>query len=119
MRLKKDEFVQVEEKVWVQLNDLGLASGVALYLQGVKVTKTKKLAGFNIACKWLGKSQGWVPEGGWFILTNLETLEAAITAYKKRFGIEEMFRDFKSGGYNLAEIEVSGNQLIALIIMIT
>jgi len=36
-------------------------------------------------------------EEGWFILTNLESLEAAIKAYKKRFGIEEMFRDFKRG----------------------
>ena len=43
LRLKKDEFVQVEGKIWVQLNDLGLAPGVALYLQGVKVTKKKKL----------------------------------------------------------------------------
>jgi len=32
-------------------------------------------------------------------ITNLEF--AAITAYKKRFCIEEMFRDCKSGGYNL------------------
>lgn len=39
-------------------------------------------------------------EEGWFILTNLGSLEMAITAYKKRFGIEEMFRDFKKGGYN-------------------
>jgi len=30
-------------------------------------------------------------------LSNLESLEAAIKAYKKRFGIEEMFRDFKRG----------------------
>jgi hypothetical protein len=30
----------------------------------------------------------------------LTDLQAAVDAYAKRFGIEEMFRDFKSGGYN-------------------
>jgi hypothetical protein len=34
-------------------------------------------------------------------LTNLGSLEEAIKSYQKRFGIEEMFRDLKSGGYNL------------------
>lgn len=100
LRLKKDEFVEKEEKIWVELNDLGLAPGVSFFIRGVKVTKTKKLAGFNIACKWPRKYLGWNPEEGWFILTNLESLSAAITAYKKRFCIEEMFRDFKRGGYN-------------------
>ncbi|MEG4224532.1 hypothetical protein QUA37_29165 [Microcoleus sp. Pol12A6] len=31
---------------------------------------------------------------GWFILTNLGNLSDAIAEYKKRMGIEEMFRDF-------------------------
>ena len=58
------------------------------------------------------------PEEGWFILTNLETLELAIAAYKRRFDIEEMFRDFKSGGYNLEDTKVSGERLISLILLI-
>jgi hypothetical protein len=29
----------------------------------------------------------------WFILTDLGSLSVAIAAYKKRMGIEEMFRD--------------------------
>lgn len=49
LRLKKDEFVQKSEGIWVELNDLGLAPGVSFFVQGVKVTKTKKLAGFNLA----------------------------------------------------------------------
>jgi hypothetical protein len=32
---------------------------------------------------------------------NLGTLPEAIAAYKQRMGIEEMFRDCKTGGYNL------------------
>jgi hypothetical protein len=118
LRLKKNEFVQVQNKIWMQLNDLGLAPGIAFYLQGVKVTKTKGkgFACFNIACKWRRKYFD-TPQEGWFILSNLSSLSAAITAYKKRFCIEEMFRDFKSGGYNLEETNVSGNRLIALILL--
>ncbi|MDJ0591781.1 MAG: hypothetical protein QNJ72_17580 [Pleurocapsa sp. MO_226.B13] len=34
-------------------------------------------------------------------MTNLNSLSAATDSYAKRMGIEEMFRDFKGGGYNL------------------
>lgn len=39
----------------------------------------------------------------WFILTNLEDLQTALSAYQKRFSIEKMFRYFKSGGYSLEQ----------------
>lgn len=38
----------------------------------------------------------------WFIANNLEK-SLAIREYKKRFDIEEMFKDFKSGGFNLED----------------
>ena len=59
--------MEKEERIWVELNDLGLAPGVSFFIRGVKVTKTKKLAGFNIACKWPRKYLGWNPEEGWNI----------------------------------------------------
>lgn len=100
LRLKKTEFVQLETEIWLQLSELGLAPGTSLYLKGVNVTKQKGFEKFNVATKWKRKYQGWTPDEGWFILTNLENLSAAITAYPQRFDIEEMFRDFKKGGYN-------------------
>ena len=51
-------------------------------------------------------------------MTNLATLTAATDAYAKRMGIEEMFRDFKLGGYNLEKTQVSNERLIALILLI-
>jgi hypothetical protein len=69
----------------------------------VKVTKLKGFGYFNLACKWKRKLKGIAPKEGWFILTDLPELGAAITAYKQRFDIEEMFRDFKTGGYNLED----------------
>lgn len=94
LRLKKNEFVQVETEIWYQLNDLGLSPGSSFFLQGVKVTKIKGFLGFNLACKWKRKYLGWKPEEGWFILTNLPSLDAAIRAYKRRFDIEEMCARF-------------------------
>lgn len=100
LRLKHNEFVQTEGQIWLQLSELGLAPGTSLYLEGVNVTKQKGFDNFNVAAKWKRKYQGWAPDEGWFILTNLDSLSSAITAYQKRFDIEEMFRDCKSGGYN-------------------
>ncbi len=60
---------------------------------------------------------GVAPKEGWFIITNVETLESA-AAYKRRFHIEEMFRDFKSGGYNLEDTNVSSERLMSLILLI-
>jgi len=76
----------------VQLESLGLSPGISLYLEGVKVTKQKGFERFNLARRVCGgsfprrtslakcqkKYQGWAPDEGWFILTNLECLEVAI-----------------------------------------
>lgn len=117
LRLKKNEFIQAEDNSWQELDKLGLKPGISLFLQNIKVTKTQKVQGFNVAGKWQRSLKGWSPEEGWFILTNLPDLPSAINAYKKRFDIEEMFRDFKSGGYKLENTNVAGNRLISLILI--
>ncbi len=57
------------------------------------------------------KISGCVVKEGWFILTSLGSLTSAIAAYQKRMGIEEMFRDYKSGGY-YRRLQVNRVQLI-------
>lgn len=118
LRLKKNEFIETQHEIWHSLNDLGLSPGISLFFPRVKVTKQKGFGHFNVACKWKRKIQGIAPKEGWFIVTNLVTLELAIAAYKRRFDIEEMFRDFKSGGYNLEGTKVSDKRLISLILLI-
>jgi hypothetical protein len=118
LRLKKNEFVEVRNEIRCELNDLGLLPGVSFFLTGVKVTKQKGFDGFNVAGLWQRKLLGVTPKEGWFILTNLASLELAITAYKQRFDIEEMFRDFKKGGYNLEDTSVADERLIVLIMLI-
>ncbi len=118
LRLKKNEYVELEEHIWFQLSDLGLTPGMSLYYQGVKVTKTKGFGGFNLAAKWKRNYQGKSSRETWFILTNMNSLAAATSAYAKRMGIEEMFRDFKKGGYNLEITRVGDRRLISIILLI-
>lgn len=53
------------------------------------------------------------------MLTNLSSFDAAIIAFKRRSGIEAMFKDCKTGGYNLESTHAKGQRLIALILLIT
>ena len=110
LRLKKNTYIQVEKDNWTTLNKLGLRPGMSFYYQGVKVTKTKGFQPVNIVGKWKRKYQGVTAKEGWFILTNFEKLEQAISAYKRRMGIEEMFRDFKMGGYKVESSKLSGHR---------
>ena len=80
---------------------LGIVPGTSLYFQGKRVRKTRPATGFDFACKWKRNYGGWKVDEAWFILTDLGSLPAAINAYKERMGIEEMFRDCKTGGYHL------------------
>jgi len=118
LRLKKNEFVEYQKDVWLELQKLGLVPGVSFFLKGVKVTKTGGFLGFNVALIWKRKINGVAPKEAWFILTNFESLEYAISAYQKRFDIEEMFREFKKGGYNLEDTNVKGERFISLVLLI-
>lgn len=119
LRLKKNEYVELEERIWFQLKDLGLSPGTALFYQGVRVTKTKGFAGVNLAAKYRRNYRQKSAKEPWYILTNLDSLSTTTKAYSRRMGIEEMFRDFKLGGYNLEITQVAGERLIALILLIT
>lgn len=40
---------------------------------------------------------------GWYLLTNVGSLKQSIDTFKCRSGIEAMFKDCKTGGYNARE----------------
>jgi len=117
LRLKKNHCLETENLIWERLDQLGVVPGTSLYFQGVRVRKTQPVAGFDIACKWKRKYRGRKVKDAWFILTDLGSLPIAIAAYKQRMGIEEMFRDCKSGGYNLEGSGLRGDRLIKMILL--
>jgi hypothetical protein len=119
LRLRRNEQVQLQESLWVELGALGLKAGMNLYLNDVQVTHQKGFGTFNLVAKWKKRYRGWAPSEGWFILTNFTQVEDAIVAYQSRFSIEELFRDLKSGGYNLEGIAVSSERLMPLLVVLT
>jgi len=54
----------------------------------------------------------------WYLITNLENKEEVIKIFASRGGIEAMFRDCKSGGYNLEGTKAKQQRLTNLILLI-
>jgi hypothetical protein len=119
LRLKKNVCIKTESELWTELKMLGLEPGNSFFNQEVTIRKTAPIEGFNLAGKWLGKYRNITTKEPWYILTSLADLQAAVDAYAKRFGIEEMFRDFKGGGYNLEKTNLIGDRLSKLLILLS
>ena len=62
--------------------------------------------------------EGLSSDEGWYILTNLGSLSAAVKAYQARSGIEAMFKDCKTGGYNLEGCHACESRLSSLVLII-
>jgi hypothetical protein len=117
LRQKKATYIKLTGQDYQRLGELGLTPGIKLFFTGVTFTKEKEFSQFNLAAYWQRKSKNKAPEG-WYILTNLDNLAAALTAYKARSGIEAMFKDCKSGGYNLEECKASQERLNRIVLLI-
>lgn len=118
LRLKQGSYIKLRGQDYQKLNELGLVPGMKLFLTGVKVTQKKGFGQFSVAAYWKRKYRGKSPDEGWYILTNLNSLDAALKAYKARSGIEAMFKDCKSGGYNLEDSKASVERLTKLVLLI-
>lgn len=119
LRLRCNEYIQTTDGVWVQLNNLGLAPGLSLYFEGIKVTKTHGFGDWNLAAYWRRPYRKRRAKEGWFVLTNLDSFGQAMSAYRQRMGIEQMFRDCKSGGYQLEDTGLKGERLMGLLLLMT
>lgn len=118
LRQKQTTYVRQPNSSYQRLKNLGLVPGVSFFHQGIQATKQKGFGLFNLAGYYPRKYRGRVEPCGWYLLTNLKSLEVAIIAFKRRSGVEAMFRDCKTGGYNLESSHTSGQRLMALILII-
>lgn len=117
LRQKQGTYIKQKSQDYQRLNQLGLAPGIKLFLTEIAFTKTKGFGEFNLAAYWHRSSKKKADEG-WYILTNLNSLDAALKAYKARSGIEAMFKDCKSGGYNLENCKASKERLTRIVLLI-
>lgn len=118
LRQKAGSYIRQQGQEYQTLKSLGLAPGMKMFLTGVNFTKQSGFAQFNLAAYWKRKYRGSCPKEGWYILTNLKSLREVLRAYQSRSGIEAMFRDYKSGGYNLETCYASEPRLMSLVLII-
>jgi hypothetical protein len=118
LRQKQGTYVRLPNSSFQRLAALGLVPGVSLFFEHVQFPKQKGLGKFNLAGYYPRKYRGKVEPSGWYLLTNLASTKAAIQAFKRRSAIEAMFKDCKTGGYNLESTYADGQRLIALILLI-
>ncbi|GFE72168.1 IS4 family transposase [Chroococcus sp. FPU101] len=100
LRQKKNTYLKEKGKIYQKLDSLKIVSGVKSFLTGVKVRKEKGFSQGSIGIYWKRQYRENKEEQPWYLLTNFPNLQEAIKAYKKRVGIEAMFKDCKTGGYN-------------------
>jgi len=118
-RVKQERYIQQESREYIHLSELGLLPGTQFFITDVKVTKQQGFGKFNVAGYWRRKYRGKVEDEGWYLLTNLTSSQEAIAAFKCRSGIEAMFKDCKTGGYNLEKSHANNQRLTSLILLIT
>jgi hypothetical protein len=98
------------------LDTIPINPGIYLFYEKISFTQKKGFSRFNLAAAWKRKYRGKQEDEPWYLLTNLPNLKSAIGVYRQRYGIEAMFKDCKSGGYNLEGTQASPEKLISLII---
>jgi Transposase DDE domain len=119
LRIKKSTYVHLTKEESLTLNQLASHPGISVFLQGVNITKSVHKFPFNIVAHYPKEHHGFPITEGWFLLTTLPDINAAVTAYATRFQIEEMFRDYKSYGFNLELTQLTGSRFDAWFLLLT
>ena len=117
-RIKGDTYIDDNHGNICFVNQLKIISGSRYLYPEIKLTKYQGFGYSNLAIYWKRKYRGKQPRQPWYLVTNLDSADAAITAYQHRMGIEMMFRDCKTGGYNLEGSKANPARLTNLILLI-
>ena len=119
LRQKKSTQIRLSTATDYQpLSHRGFTPGTRQFLRHVWVGKQSQLGPFNLACRWKRKYRSRGGTEAWFILTNLSSLTLTLHFYRCRWGIETMFKDFKSGGYHLESSQVNDARFLALFLLL-
>lgn len=94
IRCTKDLSIIIPDKPKIKkLEDISTLKRKAKHFSNIELTAQKYVCNMAV-CK------DEDADDNWFIANNLNE-NFAVREYKKRFDIEEMFKDFKGGGFNL------------------
>jgi hypothetical protein len=118
LRVQESSYVKIRGQESQKISDLELYPGMKQFYSRVNYTKKKGFGYFNLGAYWKRKYRGKQEKQGWYLLTNLTCIEEVIKVYQSRMGIEAMFRDCKSGGYNLEGSKVKRERLKRIVLLI-
>lgn len=118
LRQKCDTTFRSKRQKFHPLSSIPIQPGIRLFYPHISLTQNIGFNRFNLAAYWKRKYKGKPEKEPWYLLTNLPDLNTTIHIYKQRYGIEAMFKDCKTGGYNLEDSKTSPDRLIKLILLI-
>lgn len=118
LRQRCDTTFREKRQPFQPLKSIPLQPGFRCFYSHVSLTRKKGFSRFNLAAYWKRKYKSKQESEPLYLLTNLPDLKTSIDIYKQRFGIEAMFKDCKTGGYNLEGSKASPDRLIKLILLI-
>jgi Transposase DDE domain len=118
LRLNKNTKIQPKYQQYKSLDSIDIKPGNRIFLPKTLVTEENKQDRFNVVVYWRRKYNNKQLPSPWYLLTNLENKAEVIKIFANRGGIEAMFRDCKSGGYNLEGSQANQQRLTNLILLI-
>ena len=117
-RPKKETTFRQKRQKFQSLKSLPIKPGSKKFYRDIIWSQNPGNFRFNLAVYCQRKYKGKQKDEPLYLLTNLEDCQTTLSAYSKRFGIEAMFKDCKSGGYNLEDSKASPDRLVRLILLI-
>ena len=117
-RQKKDTTFRKKRQDFQPLHTIQLSPGDRRFYPDVNLTQNKGFGRCNLAVYWKRKYRGKQEKEPWYLSTNLTDVSTTVKIYGQRFGIEAMFKDCKTGGYNLEGSQASPDRLVRLILLI-
>ena len=118
LRQKKSVYLQVQDTPYEAIKSMGFGPGMKRFLVGIRVGKTDRIGPYNMAVYWKRQYRGKGGKEAWYILSSLSNLEKTLKFYRARWGIESMFKDCKSGGYNMEQAKVHDPRFLALVLLL-
>lgn len=116
LRQKQSTTFRAKRRSFQPLSSITIHPGIRQFYTNINLTQKAKFGHFNLAVYWKRKYRGKQKDEA--RAANLPDLKTAIKIYSQRFGIEAMFRDCKTGGYNLSGSKASPDRLVRLILLI-
>lgn len=118
LRLNKNTLIKRQYKSFYPLNSLPIEPGNKVIYRRVLITQENQKDRFNVVGYWKRKYNSKQLSNPWYLITNLDDKGEVIKIFSSRGGIEAMFRDCKSGGYNLEGTKANSQRLTNLILLI-